>query len=116
MNYPESEDLFAKYLLKAAELGNSEAMYCLAVCYERGLRGFQVNHTKAFAWYLESASKNYHPASLEVARIFTVGAIDGSVQANPKAAQEFLSRIPKEQLAECRQIQQRIADWLNSQQ
>jgi TPR repeat protein len=101
-------------LLKAAELGNVEAMYCLAHCYEKGLHGFKSSQTNAFAWFLESGSKNYYPALLEVVRFFTTGAEDGSVQVNDKGSEEYMKRIPNERLEECRKTQKMVSDLLSN--
>lgn len=47
---------------KAAKMGNTNAMYNLAQCYEEGKCDVEVNPALAIEWYYEAAEKGYEPA------------------------------------------------------
>ncbi len=51
-------------LIKAAEEGDAEAMYCLGRIYQNGECGVQANHNEAKKWYLKAVEKE-HAGSLE---------------------------------------------------
>ena len=54
--FPKDETLAVKWLLKAAEQGDSLAQYQLGECYEEGM-GVEANEEQAIAWYEKSAER-----------------------------------------------------------
>ena len=57
-NGTEAINLF----LKAARMGNTNAMYNLAQCYEEGKCNVEANPSLAIEWYYKAAEKGYEPA------------------------------------------------------
>ncbi len=54
--FPKDEALAVKWLLKAAEQGDSLAQYQLGECFEEGT-GVEANEETAIAWYEKSAER-----------------------------------------------------------
>ena len=66
---PEDNDLAAKYLTQARDMGHVEATYNLGICYHYGY-GANVDLAKAFALYLESANAGYGKGMELVGRFY----------------------------------------------
>ena len=57
-----------EWLKKAADAGNSAAMYNIGYMYEYG-KGVEQDYTKALEWYTRSYNSGYKDASKGVERI-----------------------------------------------
>ena len=66
---PEDNDLAAKLLNKAHDMGHVEATYNLGICYHYGF-GTGVDLAKAFELYLKSANAGYGKGMELVGRTF----------------------------------------------
>ena len=73
---PEDNDLAAKLLNKAHDMGHVEATYNLGICYHYGF-GTGVDLAKAFELYLKSANAGYGKAMELVGRFYNRGICVG---------------------------------------
>ena len=66
--FPKDEALAVKWLLKAAEQGDSLAQYQLGECYEEGI-GVEADEETAIAWYEKSAERGNELADMALERL-----------------------------------------------
>lgn len=83
---PEDNDLAAKLLTQAHEMGHIEATYNLGICYHYGY-GTSVDLAKAFELYLESANAGYGKGMELIGRFYNRGIY---VKKDRKQAEHWL--------------------------
>lgn len=59
---PQNDQLAYGFYEKAAEGGNSQAMFTVANAYEQGKNGVDQDHEKALFWYTKAACKGHSRA------------------------------------------------------
>ena len=89
--------LSAKYLLRAAELGDDKAIVAVGKNLRRGLNGFEKDSVRAFAWFLEASKQSNDEGLLEIADLLLTSAPTDQIPPDPKAAQEYLRRVTDSQ-------------------
>ena len=86
----EPQPYLATYYLKiAAEAGDADSCYLLALCYQNGF-GLPRDSSKSVEWMLVAAEKEHEEAMLEMARRYDTG--DG-IMRNPRRAFTLYSKL-----------------------
>lgn len=82
----------AYWYAKAAKIGNLDAQYMLAVCYNNGT-GLRQSFRMAFRWFAKAASKGYAAAQCRLGYYYMTGQY---VKKNTKKALKWLSQASKQ--------------------
>ena len=78
----ETDSIYELSLIqKASHFGCSQGQFLLATFYQYGLKGLEVDKSKAFQLYNKSAKQNYSPAISNLSQCYRLGI---GVEANPK--------------------------------
>lgn len=87
----EDNDLAAKLLTEAHDMGHIEATYNLGICYHYGF-GADIDLAKAFELYLEAANADYGKGMELVGRFYNRGIY---VEQNREQAEYWLRKAMK---------------------